>query len=106
MVKCDFQSLGQEEFVLPGMSQKGVAGLALVDHSGIIQPVATKLMKKCMADDKIFVLRYCCLDGIQRVINIFKNVITKLENLSKYRFNFVDSEFYLSSTYMATLKVV
>lgn len=38
------------------MSQKGVAVLAPVDHSGIIQPVPTKKKKKCLADYKKYFL--------------------------------------------------
>ena len=44
------------EFELGSVSQKGIAVLAPVDCSGIIQPVPTKMMKKCMVDYK----KYFC----------------------------------------------
>lgn len=89
------------------MSQKGCGVLAPVDHSGIIQPVPTKMMRKYIANYKnISASKFVALMVCSVELYFLQTWLTNSKLLSKYMFNIVASAFYSYFLYMATLKVV
>lgn len=106
MVGCDFSSLTQEEFVFPNMPQKGVAVLALTDHSGIIPPLPTKRMKKMYGSWQNISAQILLSSCIVYNLSFKKTWSQNSKHLSKCIFSFEGSEFSYSPTSMAPLKVV
>lgn len=102
VVKRDFQnqqSFIHKEFELVSMAGRCVAGLAPVDHSRIIQPVSTKMMKNCTADfKKIFMVQNNCFGDMQHVVMFLKSVVNKGEQSQQIRCGEEGREWCVNST--------